>query len=48
MAHISTAYANCNRLVVDEQFYDPVVDYEDVLKLIDSTDDQTLDNMTSE
>ncbi|VVC44679.1 Hypothetical protein CINCED_3A006734 [Cinara cedri] len=47
MTHVSTAYSNCNRLVVDEQFYDPAADYEDVLKLIASTDDQTLETMTS-
>ncbi|XP_025415733.1 fatty acyl-CoA reductase wat-like [Sipha flava] len=46
MAHVSTAYANCNRSQVDEQFYDPISDYEDILKLVASTDDQALQDMT--
>lgn len=48
MAHVSTAYSNCNRLHVEEKFYDPIADYEDVLKLISSKDDQTLQDMTKE
>lgn len=32
---------------IDEQFYDPIADYNDVLKLISSTDDETLHSMTS-
>jgi len=32
---------------IDEQFYDPTADYNDVLKLISSTDDKTLNDMTS-
>ncbi|XP_001946873.2 fatty acyl-CoA reductase wat [Acyrthosiphon pisum] len=47
IAHISTAFSNCNRLHVDEKFYDPIADYKDVLKLVSSTDDQTLHGMTS-
>lgn len=48
MAHVSTAYSNCNRLHVEEKFYDPSRDYEDVLKLVSSNDDQTLEKMTPE
>ncbi|CAH1708590.1 unnamed protein product [Aphis gossypii] len=48
MAHVSTAYSNCNRLHVEEKFYDPIADYEDILKLISSKDDQTLQDMTKE
>jgi len=32
---------------IDEQFYDPIADYNDVLKLISSADDETLHSMTS-
>ncbi|XP_025206497.1 fatty acyl-CoA reductase wat-like [Melanaphis sacchari] len=48
LAHISTAFSNCNRLYIDEKFYEPNVDYIDILKLISSNDDQTLQNMTKE
>lgn len=48
MAHVSTAYSNCNRLHVDEKFYDPIANYEDVIKLVSSKDDKTLEDMTSE
>lgn len=48
MAHISTAYSNCNHLYIEEKFYTPTADYEEVLKLISSKDDQTLEDMTSE
>lgn len=48
MAHVSTAYSNCNQLLVEEKFYDPKSDYEDVLKLVSSQDDETLEKMTNE
>lgn len=48
MAHVSTAFANCNRLQVDEKFYDPIAKYEDVIELVASKDDQTLQDMTKE
>lgn len=48
MAHVSTAYSNCNRLHVEEKFYNPAKDYEDILKLVASKDDQTLQDMTPE
>lgn len=48
MAYISTAYSNCDRSHVEEKFYTPNADYEEVLKLISSKDDQTLQNMTRE
>lgn len=48
MAHVSTAYSNCNRLYVEEKFYDPIKNYEDVLELISSKNDQELQDMTPE
>lgn len=48
MAHVSTAYSNCNRLYVEEKFYDPTKNYEDVLELISSKNDQELEDMTPE
>lgn len=46
MAHVSTAFSNCNRLYVEEKFYEPTADYEEVLKLVADNDDQTLADMT--
>ncbi|XP_050422306.1 fatty acyl-CoA reductase wat-like [Adelges cooleyi] len=46
LAHVSTAFANCNRLLVEEKFYEPIANFEDVLELVSSKDDQTLQDMT--
>lgn len=45
---MSTAFSNCNRMHIEEKFYDPTADYEDVLKLVASKDDETLQKMTNE
>lgn len=48
MSYISTAFANCDKQVVEEKFYKPNVDYEDILKMVSTTDDQKLQEMTGE
>ncbi|XP_050540840.1 fatty acyl-CoA reductase wat-like isoform X2 [Daktulosphaira vitifoliae] len=47
LAHISTAFSNCTRLYVEEKFYDSSVNYKDILELISTKDDQTLQDMTN-
>nr|WKE35581.1 alcohol forming fatty acyl CoA reductase [Paurocephala sauteri] len=44
--HVSTAYGHCPRLDIDEQFYPIPVKYENIIKLVHETDEDTLTEMT--
>lgn len=46
MIHVSTAFANCNHLHIEEKFYDLPHTYEEILHLLKSKDDPELDAMT--
>ncbi|XP_072379073.1 fatty acyl-CoA reductase wat-like [Diabrotica undecimpunctata] len=40
--HCSTAYSNCIHPVIEEKFYDPPVDPETLINLVDTLDENTL------
>jgi len=44
--HVSTAYSNCNRKDIDEKFYKPLVTYENLNKLLDALDDESITKIT--
>ncbi|XP_058793398.1 fatty acyl-CoA reductase wat-like [Phymastichus coffea] len=44
--HVSTAYSNCNRMHIDEKFYDPPLSGDNAIKLVQSLDDKKLDSIT--
>lgn len=46
VVHVSTAYANCNRPVIEEQIYRPYMSGEDAVRLAGCLDEQTLDEIT--
>lgn len=46
VVHVSTAYANCNRLDIGEKIYKPQMSGENAIKLADCLDDRTLDSIT--
>lgn len=46
--HVSTAYANCNQLYIDEKFYDPPISGDGLIKLGEIVDDRMMDNLTPE
>jgi hypothetical protein len=45
---VSTAFANCNRTDIDEQFYPTPISGENSIKLGEIMDENTLNNMTPE
>ncbi|XP_014217999.1 fatty acyl-CoA reductase wat-like, partial [Copidosoma floridanum] len=46
VVHVSTAYSNCNRTVIEEKFYDPPMTGDNIIKLVHSLDDIKLDTIT--
>ncbi|KAJ3641616.1 hypothetical protein Zmor_028113 [Zophobas morio] len=49
MVHVSTAYSNCNQKhLIKEQFYEPGMTATELLTMLDSVDDETITNRTSE
>ncbi|XP_046659931.1 fatty acyl-CoA reductase wat-like [Homalodisca vitripennis] len=44
--HVSTAFANCNHLHIEERFYDMPTSYEEIIQLLKSKDDAELDALT--
>ncbi|XP_075231059.1 fatty acyl-CoA reductase wat-like [Lycorma delicatula] len=48
MVHVSTAFANCNKLYIEEKFYEAPIRYENLLRLTKTKDDDELDKMTPE
>ncbi|KAJ9587815.1 hypothetical protein L9F63_018739 [Diploptera punctata] len=44
--HISTAYSNCPRKVIDECFYEPSMRWRELRQLVDSLDDESLSALT--
>lgn len=44
--HVSTAFANCNHLHIEERFYDMPRSYEEILQLLKSKDDSELEALT--
>ena len=46
MIHVSTAYANCHREMIEEKLYTYPIKSEDLLKLVDCLPEETLDQFT--
>lgn len=46
--HVSTAYANCNQLNIDEKFYEPPISGDSLIKMGELLDDKMMDNLTPE
>lgn len=46
--HISTAYANCHHLTIEEKFYEPSITGVNSIKLTECLDEKTLDAITPE
>ncbi|KAJ6644398.1 Fatty acyl-CoA reductase wat [Pseudolycoriella hygida] len=44
--HVSTAYANCNRMAIEEKVYRQTLTGENAIKLMDCLDDKTLEAIT--
>ncbi|KAL2741590.1 fatty acyl-CoA reductase wat-like isoform X2 [Vespula squamosa] len=44
--HVSTAYANCLQNPIEEKFYDPPMDADKFIDLLDSIDEKLLDDIT--
>lgn len=44
--HVSTAYANCNQINVDEVFYDPPISGDNLIKLAEHMDENTMNIIT--
>ncbi|XP_044261427.1 fatty acyl-CoA reductase wat-like [Tribolium madens] len=44
--YVSTAYSNCPYINIDEKFYSPSVTPKTLLQIVDSLDDEILDNIT--
>ncbi|XP_043685412.1 fatty acyl-CoA reductase wat-like [Vespula pensylvanica] len=44
--HVSTAYANCPHNTIEEKFYDPPMDANKFIDLLDTIDEKLLDNIT--
>ncbi|XP_020280731.1 fatty acyl-CoA reductase wat-like [Pseudomyrmex gracilis] len=45
--HVSTAYANCPQSVIEEKFYDPPMDYDKLIALMECVDDKLAEDITS-
>ncbi|XP_054282498.1 fatty acyl-CoA reductase wat-like [Macrosteles quadrilineatus] len=46
MVHVSTAFANCNHLHIEERFYDMPTSYEDLSQLLKTKDEAELEALT--
>lgn len=46
--HVSTAYANCNQLTIEEKFYEPPISGESLLKLSEHLNEKMMDILTPE
>ncbi|VVC98170.1 unnamed protein product [Leptidea sinapis] len=46
LVHVSTSYANTNRVSIDEVVYPPHADWRDTLNVCESFDDATLNSLT--
>ncbi|KAJ8688431.1 hypothetical protein QAD02_024226 [Eretmocerus hayati] len=44
--HVSTAYSNCNRMDIDEKFYEPPLSGDNAIKLVQTLNDEKLDAVT--
>lgn len=43
--HVSTAYSNCDRNLIEELVYPPPADYNAVIEYAEKLDEKTLDSI---
>lgn len=48
MVHVSTAFAHCTKLTIDEIFYHPPMDTDGFLSFIEGIDEEKLETITKE
>ncbi|XP_069691249.1 fatty acyl-CoA reductase 1-like [Periplaneta americana] len=46
LVHISTSYANCDKSVIEEIIYPPHADWEEMINIVENTDEHILDILT--
>jgi fatty acyl-CoA reductase len=46
LVHVSTAYCNCDRQVVEEIIHPPHADWREIISIVENTDEHTLDVLT--
>lgn len=44
--HVSTAYANCPQSVIEEKFYDPPMDSDKLIALVECVEDKLAEDIT--
>lgn len=44
--HVSTAYANCPQRVIEEKFYDPPMDSDKLIALMECMEDKLVEDIT--
>lgn len=44
--HVSTAYANCPQSVIEEKFYDPPMDSDKLIALMECVEDKLAEDIT--
>lgn len=44
--HVSTAYANCPQSVIEEKFYDPPMDSDKLIALMECIEDKLAEDIT--
>jgi len=44
--HVSTAYANCPQNVIEEKFYDPPMDSDKLIALMECVEDKLAEDIT--
>ncbi|XP_035741476.1 fatty acyl-CoA reductase wat-like [Vespa mandarinia] len=48
VVHVSTAYANCFHIPLEEKFYDPPIDSDKLINLVNCLNEKLLDDITPE
>ncbi|XP_047370033.1 fatty acyl-CoA reductase wat-like [Vespa velutina] len=46
VVHVSTAYSNCFQIPLEEKFYDPPIDPDKLINLVDCINEKLLDDIT--
>ena len=44
--HVSTAYCHCGETVLEEKYYPVSISPEEMIRMVDETSDEALENMT--
>lgn len=46
LVHVSTAYSNCPLKAIEERFYEPPIETDELIKLVNTTPKEELEEMT--